>query len=670
MSESVATLLEQRRATTIVGRAEELAMLRALLEDDGLIIAQIHGAAGIGKSTLLGAFLADARASGAAVVALDGRTFEPTERGFLAELAGSIGAETSAMAASMDRLGRLGNRVLLAVDAYEVLRLIDGWLRQSFLPALRANVRVVLAGRLPPFPAWHLDPAWQGLFRSIDLGPLEDVDARALLSRLGVAEADIAHVNRLAAGHPLALQVAAATAREGRGERREDIVPARVMEALVRAYVADLDPTTSEALDAASVVRRMTRSLLSQMVPAAAPVDAFDRLRELPFVDVLHDGLALHETMQKAVSTVLRATDPQRHRRLRRAAWRQLRREVSEATRAELWRYTADMLYLIENPIVREGFFPSDAHQYVMDDPTRGDSAAVFEIADRWLPARAAASVRTWWDRLPGSFRVARDASGAVAAFTIVFERADAPVAWLEDDPITAAGLAHLRTHPVPPSRLVLFSPAFMTREGEKPSGAQAACWLDIKRLYMELRPALHRIYTGIYDVETWAPKVAPLGFAPIAPVDLGERTYYVSAIEFGLASVDGWLAGLVGAELGIGDEDDDVLDAENRQLVLDGHRTDLTQLEFAVMRSLLRHKGRTVRRAELLAEAWGYDDPAGSNVVDAVIRSLRRKLDTNASAIETVRGIGYRINARGLSARAAPADILPSREMSSNVIR
>lgn len=623
-------------------------MLRTLLEADGPVVAQIHGAAGIGKSTLLSAFLTSARAAEASVVALDGRTFEPTERAFLAELTGAVCADAPTLAATMDRLAGLADRVVVAVDTYEALRLIDGWLRQTFVPALQPNVRVVLAGRLPPFATWLLDPGWQGLFRAIEVGPLDAADSQALLSRLGVPEASARDVTRLAGGHPLALQVAAATARERPDRPAEPSVPARVMEALVRAYVADLDPTTREALDAASVVRRTTRSLLARMVPDAAPLDAFDRLRELPFVDVLQDGLALHESMQQAIGSVLRATDPQRHRRLRRAAWRQLREELAEASRSELWRYTADMLYLIENPIVREGFFPSDPHQYVMDDASQRDCAAVFEIADRWLPAEEAGSVRMWWERLPRSFRVARNASGAVAAFMIVFERADASPAWLEDDPITAAQLVHLRAHPVPPTRRVLFGPAFMTRDGEVPSGAQAACWLDIKRMYMELRPALYRIYTGAYDAETWAPVLAPLGFEPVGVVNFDDRTFHVSMIDFGPASVDGWLADLVGVELGISD-DDDLLDRANRQLILDGERTDLTQLEFAVMECLLRHEGQAVRRAALLAEGWGYDDPAGSNVVDAVIRSLRRKLGRRAASIETVRGLGYRVNPQKL---------------------
>jgi DNA-binding winged helix-turn-helix (wHTH) protein len=658
VGDSVATLLEHRRRAGIVGRDEELAALHSSLAEDGPIVTAVHGVAGIGKSTLVDAFLADARAAGMAVVALDGRTIEPTERGFITELSRAIGTDSLTLDATVRRLNELGERVVVAVDTYEALRLIDGWLRQTFVPALGANVRVILAGRLPPFAGWHVSPGWEGLFRALPVGPLPEFEAEELLVRLGVSHTDANRVNRLVRGHPLALRVAAATVRESPA-RFDEAAPARVMEALARDYRGELDAVTREAVDAASVVRRMTRSLLARMVPHAAPQDAFDRLRTLPFVDVLHDGLALHETMQQAVAAVLRATDPERYRRLRRAAWRQLRAEVAEASRAELWRYTADMLYLIENPILREGFFPSDPHHYVMDAARADDAAAIREIAERRLTPRAAESVRLWWQRVPNHFRVARDGSGAVAAFMIVFERADVPVAWLEDDPITAADLAHLRANPVPPARRILFGPAFMTREGEKPSGAQAACWLDIKRMYMELRPDLHRIYTGVYDVGTFGPIVAPLGFQPIGTVDLDGRTYYLSIIEFGYASVDGWLAGLVGAELGV-ETDPQLLDATNRQLVVGDRRTDLTKLEFEVLHCLLRNEGRAVRRTTLLKEAWGYEDPAGSNVIEAVIRSLRRKLDKHAGAIETVRGLGYRVNPHTLARTRDQGDVSP----------
>jgi DNA-binding response OmpR family regulator len=52
-----------------------------------------------------------------------------------------------------------------------------------------------------------------------------------------------------------------------------------------------------------------------------------------------------------------------------------------------------------------------------------------------------------------------------------------------------------------------------------------------------------------------------------------------------------------------------------------------------------------------------GYEDPAGSNVVEAVIRSLRRKLDGRASAVETVRGLGYRVSTHSLAQTSEHGD-------------
>jgi hypothetical protein len=73
------------------------------------------------------------------------------------------------------------------------------------------------------------------------------------------------------------------------------------------------------------------------------------------------DDLALHDTVREVVAALLRVNDPSAHRAHRIAAWWQLRRELRTASPADLWRYTADLLYLIENPAVREAFFPPPA---------------------------------------------------------------------------------------------------------------------------------------------------------------------------------------------------------------------------------------------------------------------------------------------------------------------
>jgi pimeloyl-ACP methyl ester carboxylesterase len=85
-------------------------------------------------------------------------------------------------------------------------------------------------------------------------------------------------------------------------------------------------------------------------------------------------------------------------------------------------------------------------------------------------------------------------------------------------------------------------------------------------------------------------------------------------------------------------------LDEANRELVLEGRREPTTPLEYAVMLELIRASGRVVTRNEMLAEIWKTPF-AGSNKVDAVIRSLRKKLGNFAPSIETLTGHGYRFS-------------------------
>ena len=55
-------------------------------------------------------------------------------------------------------------------------------------------------------------------------------------------------------------------------------------------------------------------------------------------------------------------------------------------------------------------------------------------------------------------------------------------------------------------------------------------------------------------------------------------------------------------------------------------------------------HRGRPVSRAEILRDVWGTTYEGGSNVVDVVVGTLRRKLGPEAARVETARGVGYRL--------------------------
>ena len=71
------------------------------------------------------------------------------------------------------------------------------------------------------------------------------------------------------------------------------------------------------------------------------------------------------------------------------------------------------------------------------------------------------------------------------------------------------------------------------------------------------------------------------------------------------------------------------------------GETAHLTQQEVRVLATFLEHDATVVSRSELLRIAWGLEFDPGSNLVDAYVRSLRRKL--GPACIRTVRGQGYR---------------------------
>jgi len=643
MTQTIRQLIDEQ-ATGLIGRDDEMDVLRGVLGEGGPLVVFVHGIAGIGKSALVEAFGVEARAVGATVLRLDCRSIEPTERGFLGALEGKTGGELTSAEAAVSRLGTLGDRVVLVLDTYELLRLLDPWLRQVFLPALSDKVRIVLSGREPPMTGWP--SAFGGLFRGLQLENLRRDEAEDLLKRAGVDHNDADRIYRLARGHPLSLRLAASALAERPEVSLEAVAVKAIVEGLTDLYLGGLDAKSRVALDAASVVRRPTLSLLAAMLPETAPQDAFDRLRSLPFVELSDDGLVIHDTVREAVASLLRSSDPARSKGYRAAAWRQLRDEVAHAPQYEMWRYTADLLYILQNPIVREAFFPTTDHLYSAEAARPADGPAIAEIAKRHMPRASASVIETWWRLEPEAFRVLRDRLDTVAGFYIVCEIDRLSHRLVEADPVLARCWDHLRRNPVPRGQRVLLNRAWLSRDyGEAPSAVQAASWLDTKRIFMEMRPTLRRIYSIVHDVATYGPMVGSLGFEllPGDPIEFDGVPYYAAQNDFGPSSIDGWLARLVATELEI--ENDSILDLVQHQLILDGRRVDLTKLEFDVISYLQQRQGRVVERAALLRDVWGYEYAGGSNVIEANVRSLRRKLGDRAGSIETVRGLGYRFS-------------------------
>jgi two-component system OmpR family response regulator len=85
-------------------------------------------------------------------------------------------------------------------------------------------------------------------------------------------------------------------------------------------------------------------------------------------------------------------------------------------------------------------------------------------------------------------------------------------------------------------------------------------------------------------------------------------------------------------------------LDARAGRVLLRGEPVKLTAQEFRVLSYLLHHRGRVISQGELTEHLYAADADRDSNTVEVFIARLRRKL--GAAVIETVRGLGYRVDA------------------------
>jgi len=75
--------------------------------------------------------------------------------------------------------------------------------------------------------------------------------------------------------------------------------------------------------------------------------------------------------------------------------------------------------------------------------------------------------------------------------------------------------------------------------------------------------------------------------------------------------------------------------------------KIDLTPREFALLEHLMRSPGRVLTRVQICEQVWDYHFDPGTNLVDVYVQRLRKKIDGGSAVklLETIRGVGYRIN-------------------------
>ncbi len=549
---TIAQRLSEATGQGFFGRRSELEELcrRGL---DEPFVAFVHGPGGIGKSCFLRAALT-LMSEQARTIRIDCREVEPTPRGFLRAVAAGLGSDDPdpSPATIPWRAGADLERIVLALDSYERFGLMDTWLRQVFLPTLPESALTMIAGRDAPATAWLTSPGWAGRVRQVRLAPLDQAESVAMLRHRGLSELQAATANRFARGYPLALELAAAALRTEPDLEIALGPPPAVIGQLLDALIAELPESVLMTLEAASTSRRVTEPILRSLLARPSVREEFAGLSRLPFVERTPEGLVMHDVVREVVARDLEQRDPEAHARYRRRAWAYFEARGRSPARERLWEITADLIYLIQNPVLRSACFPVGAGEDSVEPATEVDGPAIRAIAEAHDGRGAAALLGLWWEHHPLSFSVARGPGGEVAALLQLVQLDHVDPALLEVDPVARSWRDHLASRPARPGDRVLVMRRWLGRDtGEMLSPAVGACWLDVKRVYMELRPRLARLYSVMADPDALAPIFVPLGFRSVGdPVDVGGALHQPVWLDFGEGSVNGWLRRLVGEEI------------------------------------------------------------------------------------------------------------------------
>lgn len=614
----------------LLGRERELTSLEELAAADGPSIAYLNGPYGIGKTALISAFETSLTERGISVAKLSGNFIEPRSDAFIAALGAALGTECRTPDEVHRTLASRYAPFVLILDDVDGLRLIATWLRRDFTPSLPANVRLLIAGRSPPPAAWVTE--FGGLYRAINLGPLarQTVVAKVLTDGLDPELAD--RLWAITAGHPLMLRLAMQVALNGSMDK------VGAAGEIVSAILADADePCLTALAEAAAIIRRATPPLMAAMAgpDAARSLEAF---LALPFVQSDREGHYLAEPVRKSLAERLVSIDPDRYAAMRAAAATWISGRLKEAGPGERWRYMADLLHLVEHAQIRDAFFPPNAVAPPVEPAERGDFATILRIVKDAAGEQERSALEAWIRFLPHRFSVARGPAGEVLAF-YVYARADDRLDEIATtDPLLLFWQNHHRSDGNGGEAIFLRQLIAANANDDAPE--RAACLLDLKRAYFE-RWDLSRVYTAASAETIESPVYRRIGFRPLTEPHDGLPGSMV--LELPSTGLIAWVSALVGVDAAPAVAPDFDFARDRREVVVDGKLARLTRLEAEVLEMLIAHSPAVVGREEMIAAIWrrAY---VGSNVVDTVIRSLRKKLGSEGQRIGTVPKSGYRL--------------------------
>ncbi|WP_427919407.1 AAA family ATPase [Streptomyces sp. cg40] len=540
----LADRLASARLQYFVGRQRELALFRraAAGEPGAPTVVVLHGPGGIGKSALLQRFAAEARAMGRPVVSVDART---------------VDRSPSAFEAATAEVFVQDNAVLL-VDDFERYRDMEEWIRERFLPRLPAGALVVVAGRLAPDPLWKADLGWSELLQVVPLRELGPADSAALLTSQGVDPSSHAALLRFAAGHPLALRLAAEAASHDDTSTDEVFwAPLRTVVDRLLTHLVGRPPSSAHrrALEVCGHVADTTEELLRVALPDEDATELFAWLRQLSFMKSGPFGVRPYDAVRDALDSDFRWRDPERYKAMHRTVRRHLVERVREAPEKEALRAAREFNHIVSRAQWLREFQGDRAEGAVHEQPMRPEDApALIELTRRVEGEHNARVVAHWLTRQPEAFHVHRRCdTGRLLGFMAWLRIDELDEETRAADPVTAEAWNLVSAMTPPRQGEHLGVARFMVHEENHHRPSRS--WDLVRmRIVFELLRAKHCAWSCFVSAEPkfWAPLMTYMGmFQPPRQAVHADRGYGLFCHDWRAARVEEWAEGIDARLLG-----------------------------------------------------------------------------------------------------------------------
>ncbi len=295
----LADIVDQDRLGTFVGREQEVRVFQDWMDESAppTAVWDVHGIAGMGKSSLLWQWVARARSQDILAVWMDGRSCPRQPADFLTHL---YQVCEPVLPLSQGLAGAWPDRWVWIVDNFDELESLESWLREDLVGRIPPyGGLIVFASRLGLAAPWYAHAFWKARLSRVALTPLAYSHVASYFQRMKVRPSlELSEIIHRIHGYPLALAIVGdyVTAR-GPGQDAWDL---SMLESITAELLREVtDPAMHPLLDVLTVVPEVDYELMTQILPAEALTRTrFRALSRLSFVRSGPGGLSLHDVVR------------------------------------------------------------------------------------------------------------------------------------------------------------------------------------------------------------------------------------------------------------------------------------------------------------------------------------------------------------------------------------